>query len=149
MTGRTRTLGFALLFFAFCFGVLAVVFPLRDRLKYFDYPIYVTLTHYATVALAMTLLSLVIVPSLLWKIDPENRMLRMTLRGILVFIATAISSVVIGTLPGEIADVVPIHGPFFAEWKFVRFTLYYGTLISFASAASEFVMNRHPAALPD
>ena len=133
---------FFLTYWGISFMVLSLMFSLTDRLRYFSYSPSEVLSGYIGLAFVVALCGAMISPSVAFQFG-FGYLGNFIVACVTTFLLLAILAVIIGDLPGPIADRIPaIYGPFFSEWKFLTFIAEFAAPISVVSGAGVVLLTR-------
>ncbi|HUR36282.1 MAG TPA: hypothetical protein VM009_00590 [Terriglobales bacterium] len=127
--------------FAASFISLALLYPIWNRIGYFDGYWPRAFYAYGYVALVATASHAVSLFPIL-KISKNWNALRGFIRALIVFLLMAVFALRHGTVLPDTEMEALLFSPFFAEWRFVGFIASYASLVAAISFATEWLMNR-------
>jgi hypothetical protein len=125
----------ALIYLVTSFALLAVVFPMAERVEVFNRSWSSTLNKYLRMSLIVTAVVVVVIPLVTWWCTKLPLWIGVVIRTGCVFAALYYLAIKIGTSP-DLINLGPTAriSSFFAEWRFVIFIYQYTTAASILAA---------------
>ena len=122
-------------YFASCFALLSILFPIRQRVTVYHYSWRSALTECTVMTLVVTIIVAVLVPLVTWWCVRLPTWIGVVIRTICVFAALVSMAVIIGTSP-DLINQGPTHtiAGFFAEWLYLVFIYQFATIAAVLAA---------------